>query len=171
MNVDVSNLLLNDLVELRDKINGLIWEYKDGHIYICKVRSYGRNWEEKGITNISRLRDLCYEYDGDNGIVDIYTTNTDLGEGFYNYGDTKVIKSLEDYEKWNKHKLLTYYIQRAEQELIDDAEDQERPYNQRSSHFRTYYTQEMIDEAKEELNNLPMDFEPPRNYFQYEDAE
>jgi hypothetical protein len=29
----------------------------------------------------------------------------------------------------------------------------------------------MVDEMKEELNNLPMDFEPPKNYFQYEDAE
>ena len=67
--------------------------------------------------------------------------------------------------------VLTFYIQRAEQELIDDAEDQEKPYHQRSSHFRTSYTQEMIDDAKEELNNLPMDFEPPRNYFQYSDAE
>lgn len=171
MKLDVSNLLLNELVELRDKINGLIWEYKDGHIYICQVRSYGRNWEEKGITNISRLIDLCYEYDGDNGIVDIYTTNTDLGEGFYNYGATKVIKSLEDYEKWDKHKSLNVYIQRAEQEIIDDAEDQERPFSQRRSYFKTSYTQEMIDKMKEELNNFPMDFEPPTNYFQYEDAE
>ena len=63
------------------------------------------------------------------------------------------------------------HLQRMEQELRDDAEDQEKPYNQRRSHFRTYYTQEMIDELKEEIKNLPMDFEPPRNYFQYEDAE
>lgn len=171
MKVDVSNLLLNELVELRDKINGLIWEYNDGHVYICKVRSYGRNWEEKFITNVRTLRDLCWEYDGDNGIVDIYTTNTDLGEGFYNYGDTKVIKSLEDYEKWNKHKVLTSQVEFMEDELRQDAEDQERPFNQRRSHFRTPYTQEMIDETKEEIKNLPMDFEPPRNYFQYDDAE
>ena len=171
MNVDVSNLLLNDLVELRDKINGLIWEYNDGHVYICKVRSYGRNWVERGITNICRLSDLCYEYDGENGIVDIYTTNTDLGENFYNYGSTKVIKSLEDYEKWNNYNSLTMLLQRMEEEIREDAEDQERPFNQRRSHFRTPYTQEMIDEMKEEIKSLPMDFEPPTNYFQYEDAE
>ena len=171
MKLDVSNLLLNELVELRDKINGMIWEYNDGHIYICKVRSYGRNWEEKGITNVKTLQELCYEYCGEDGIVDVYTTNTDLGEGFYNYGDTKVIKSLEDYEKWNKHEVLTNHLQRIEQELREDAEDQERPFNQRRSHFRTPYTQEMVDELKEDIKNLPMDFEPPRNYFQYEDAE
>lgn len=171
MNVDVSNLLLNDLVELRDKINGLIWEYNDGHVYICKVRSYGRNWVERGITNISRLSDLCYEYDGENGIVDIYTTNTDLGENFYNYGSTKVIKSLEDYEKWNNYNSLTMLLQRMEEEIREDAEDQERPFNQRRLHFRTPYTQEMVDELKEDIKNLPMDFEPPTNYFQYEDAE
>ena len=171
MKVDVSNLLLDELVELRDKINGLIWGYNDGHIYICKVRSYGRNWEEKGVTNLSRLKDLCYDYDGENGIVDIYTTNTDLGEGFYNYGDTKIINSLEDYEKWNQYKSLSSLIQRMEDEVREDVEDQERPFNQRRSHFRTPYTQEMIDEMKEELNNLPMDFIPPRNYFQYDNAE
>jgi hypothetical protein len=171
MNVDVSNLLLNELVELRDKINGMIWDYNDGHVYICKVRSYGRNWEEKGITNVKTLQELCYEYGGDDGIVDIYTTNTDLGEGFYNYGHTKVIKSFEDYEKWYKHKSLIDNIQRIEQELIEDAEDQNKPLMLRRSYFKTYYTQEMVDEMKEELNNLPMDFEPPRNYFQYDDAE
>ncbi len=169
MKVDVSNLLLNELVELRDKINGLIWEYNDGHVYICKVRSYGRNWVERGITNISRLSDLCYEYDGENGIVDIYTTNTDLGENFYNYGSTKVIKSLEDYEKWNNYNSLTMLLQRMEEEIREDAEDQERPFNMRSSYFRTPYTQELVDEMKEKLKNLPMDFEPPRNYFQYEE--
>jgi hypothetical protein len=29
----------------------------------------------------------------------------------------------------------------------------------------------MVDELKEDIKNLPMDFEPPKNYFQYEDAE
>jgi len=171
MKVDVSNLLLDELVELRDKLNGMIWEYNDGHVYICKVRSYGRKWNETGITNVKTLQDLCWEYFGDNGIVDVYTTNTDLGEGFSNYGDTKVIKSLEDYEKWNKYMSLTMYLQRMEDEVREDAEDQERPFNQRRSHFRTHYTQEMIDEMKEEIKNLPMDFEPPKNYFQYNDAE
>lgn len=162
--MDFSNHTLNELVELRDKLNGIIWEYNDGHVYICKVRSYGRNWEEKGITNLSRLRDVCYDYDGDNGIVDIYTTNTDLGEHFYNYGDTMIIKSLEDYEKWNKHEILSTHIQRAEQELIEDAEDNEKTFYQRRSHFKSSYTQELIDELKEELKNLPMDFEPPVRY-------
>jgi hypothetical protein len=171
MKLDVSNLLLNELVELRDKINGMIWGYNDGHIYICKVRSYGRNWVDNSVKNLITLQELCYEYGGDDGIVDVYTTNTDLGENFSNYGETMIIKSLEDYEKWNLYNGRKSLIERAEQELIDDAEDQEKPYNQRRSHFRTSYTQEMIDEAKEELNNLPMDFEPPRNYFQYEDAE
>jgi hypothetical protein len=29
----------------------------------------------------------------------------------------------------------------------------------------------MVDELKGDIKNLPMDFEPPTNYFQYEDAE
>lgn len=162
--MDFSNYTIDELVELKDKLSALISDYSDGHIYICKVRSYGRNWVEKGIKNVKSLEELCYEYSGEDGIVDIYTTNSDLGEGFYNYGDTMIIKSLEDYEKWNKHEVLTNHLQRIEQELREDEEDQERPFNQRRSYFRTPYTQEIVDELKEDLNKLPMDFEPPTRY-------
>ena len=162
--MDFSNYTIDELVELKYKLSALISDYSDGHIYICKVRSYGRNWVEKGIKNVISLEELCYEYSGEDGIVDIYTTNSDLGEGFYNYGDTMIIKSLEDYETWNKHEVLTNHLQRIEQELREDEEDQERPFNQRRSYFRTPYTQEIVDELKEDLNKLPMDFEPPTRY-------
>ena len=166
MNLDVSKLLLNELVELRDKINGMIWEYNDGHIYICKVRSYGRNWVDNSVKNLITLQELCYEYSGDDGILDIYTTNTDLGEGFYNYGATKIIKSLEDYEKWCLYNDYKKTIERAEQDIIEYAEDQERPYHQRRSYFGLNYTQEEIDKMKEKFKNIPTDFETPINYFQ-----
>ena len=162
--MDFSNYTIDELVELRDKINGLIWEYNDGHVYICEVRSYGRNWVEKGITNVKTLQDLCWEYNGDNGILDIYTTNSDLGEDFSNYGDTMIIKSLEDYEKWSLYEGHKNIIERAEQHIIEYAEDQERPYNQRRSYFGLNYTQEEVDRMKEELNKLPTDFEPPTRY-------
>ena len=162
--MDFSNYTIDELVELKYKINCLITDYSDGHIYICKVRSYGRNWEEKGIKNVKSLEDLCYEYSGEDGIVDIYTTNSDLGEDFYNYGDTMIIKSLEDYEKWYNFTSLTNYIKQGEQHLIDYAEDQERPYSQKQFRFGTYHTQEEIDNMKERLKTLPTDFEYPISY-------
>ena len=107
---------------------------------------------------------MCYEYGGDDGIVDVYTTNTDLGD-FSNYGNTKIIKSLEDYEKWSLYNNYKKTIERAEQDIIEYAEDQERPYHQRRSYFGLNYTQEEIDKMKEKFKNIPTDFEAPINYF------
>jgi len=165
MKVDVSKCSIEELVELKYKINCLITDYSDGHIYICKVRSYGRNWDDNSVKNPITLQELCYEYYGDDGIVDVYTTNTDLGEDFSNYGDTMIIKSLEDYEKWSLYNGRKRVIERAEQDIIEHAEDQERPYNQRRSHFPPIYTQEIVDRMKLEFSELPTDFETPINYF------
>ena len=162
--MDFSNYTIDELVELKDKLNALISDYSDGHIYICKVRSYGRNWVEKGIKNVKSLEELCYEYSGEDGIVDIYTTNSDLGEGFYNYGDTMIIKSLEDYEKWSSYEGHKNIIERAEQHIIEYAEDQDKPYTLRRSHFPPIYSQEDVDRMKENLNKLPTDFETPTRY-------
>ena len=165
MKIDVSKCSIDELVELKYKINCLITDYSDGHIYICKVRSYGRNWIQTSVKNIVTLQELCYEYGGDDGIVDVYTTNTDLGD-FSNYGNTKIIKSLEDYEKWSLYNNYKKTIERAEQDIIEYAEDQERPYHQRRSYFGLNYTQEEIDKMKEKFKNIPTDFETPINYFQ-----
>ena len=164
MKIDVSKCSIDELVELKYKINCLITDYSDGHIYICKVRSYGRNWDDNSVKNLITLQELCYEYGGDDGIVDVYTTNTDLGD-FSNYGNTKIIKSLEDYEKWSLYNNYKKTIERAEQDIIEYAEDQERPYHQRRSYFGLNYTQEEIDKMKEKFKNIPTDFETPINYF------
>jgi hypothetical protein len=159
--IDLTNYTIDQLVELQSEVNNLVSNYSDGHIYICKVRSYGRNWNENWIKNSKTLQDLCYEYNGDNGIVDVYTTNKDLGEDFSNYGDTMFIKSIEDYEKWSKYKSLSNVIKMSEQHLIDYEEDQKKSFYDQQFRFGPYYTQEVIDEMKEELKALPTDFEEP----------
>ena len=166
--IDLSNYTIDQLVQLQSKVNNLISDYSDGHIYICKVRSYGRNWNE-WIKNTKTLQDLCNNYGGDDGIVDVFTTNKDLGEDFSNYGDTMIIKSVEDYEKWSKYKSLTNRIERAEKELIESKGESEsyNPFSlngRRPSFFGTTYTQDEIDIMKMELKNLPTDFEEPVRY-------
>ena len=168
--IDLSNYTINQLTELQSKVNNLISDYSDGHIYICKVRSYGRNWNENWIKNTKTLQDLCNEYAGDDGIVDVFTTNKDLGKGFSNYGDTMIIKSVEDYQKWSKYKSLSNQIERAEKELLE-SRDEISSYNpfslngRRPSFFgTTTYTQDEIDIMKMELKNLPTDFEEPVRY-------
>ena len=75
MNLDT--LTLQELVRLKNDIANRIYSYEDGFLYICKVRSYGRVWTETP-KNIYEVQELCYHYDGDDGIVDVYTTNPNL---------------------------------------------------------------------------------------------
>ena len=149
--IDLSNYSIDQLVKLRNKVNNLISDYSDGHIYICKVRSYGRNWNENWIKNTKTLQDLCNEYGGDDGIVDVFTTNKDLGEDFSNYGDTMIIKSVEDYQKWSIYESLSNEIAKAEKLSL----------NEKRSYFGPTYTKDEIDQMKENLKNLPTDFEEP----------
>ena len=64
--IDLSNYTINQLTKLQSKVNKLISDYSDGHIYICKVRSYGRNWNENWIKNTKTLQDLCSYPDCEN---------------------------------------------------------------------------------------------------------
>ena len=79
-------------------------------------------------------------------------------------GDTMIIKSLEDYQKWSKYKSLSNRIQIAEKELIEYAEDQKKLFYKQQFRFGPTYTQENIDRMKEELKALPTDFEEPVRY-------
>ena len=94
--MEFSNLSFDELIELRNKVNNLIYSHEDGYLYICKVRSYGRNWTEN-IKNTLELEELCDRYNGDDGIVDVYSTNPNL-KGIYNYGALMYIESKEDYD-------------------------------------------------------------------------
>ena len=51
MNIDLSNYTIDQLTQLQSKVNKLISDYSDGHIYICKIKSYGRNSTNKNIRN------------------------------------------------------------------------------------------------------------------------
>ena len=77
MNLDLTQYTIEELLTLKNEIENHVHSYSDGFVYICKVRSYGRNWNER-VSNPYTLQDLCYRYDGYDGIVDIYSTNPDL---------------------------------------------------------------------------------------------
>ena len=70
--MDLSNYTIEQLVELKEKINSQIYSFEDGYFYICKINSYGRSWEDKGITNPYTLQELCYQYNGDEGILNVF---------------------------------------------------------------------------------------------------
>ena len=156
--MDLSNLSFEELVELRNTVDGMIRSYKDGYLYICKVRSYGRNWTEYP-NNVVELDELCMRYDGQDGIVDVYTTNPNLGS-FYNYGDLMYIESQEDYDKWRNYDELKRFIPQIKNEL--DAWDNRDnfSFNKRPL-FSPTYTREDLAEFERKLAEYDMSFVPP----------
>jgi hypothetical protein len=165
----LKNLTIEELIEVQSKSSGIIHDYKDGYFYICEVRSYGRNWKNSDIYNTHTLQELCYQYGGDDGIVDVYSNNPDLS-GIDNYGVLKFIPSVEDHNKWKEYMYLKNSIPRHEVELKVWEERENVPFRQRPS-FAPFYTREDIDGQKLKLENFDMNFVEPKSYISYDDEE
>ena len=159
--MELSNLPFEELVELRNKIDGMIRSYKDGYLYICKVRSYGRNWNEN-INNVFELEELCQRYSGDDGIVDVYSTNPNLKD-IYNYGDLRYIESQEDYNNWYRYEQLKRLIPQIKKELDEWDNRDNVPFNQRPF-FEPTYTRVDLAEYELKLGVYDMFFVPPKSY-------
>lgn len=157
--IDLSQYTVEELVELKDTIANRINEYEDGYFYICNVRSYGRNWKDSGITNTHTLQDLCYEYFGDNGIVDVYSNNPNIHD-IQNYGDLAYVPTQEDYTAWSDYTYLKNEIPRHEEDLKAWEERDNLPFRERPS-FAPYYTREDIAALKTRLENYDMSFVAP----------
>ena len=155
--MNLSDYTFDELVKLKNEIENHLHSVSDGFLYLCKVRSYGRNWTERP-SNTYVLNELCWQYDGDNGIVDVYTTNPDLN--LQNYGNVYYIKSEEEYEAWRKWDYLTKRIPEMEKELEEWENRDNVPFNQRPL-FSPYFTRETIDEYKKELEEYDMSFSKP----------
>ena len=158
----LKNLTIEELLEVQSKSSGIIHDFKDGYFYICEVRSYGRNWKSSHIYNTHTLQELCYQYDGDDGIVDVYSNNPDLS-GIHNYGVLKFIPSVEDHKKWKDYTYLKNSIPRHEEELDNWDKRENVPFKYQPS-FAPFYTREDIDEMKLKLENFDMNFVEPKSY-------
>lgn len=152
-------LTIHELVKLRNEIDNRIHNYKDGYFYICKVRSYGRNWTDNHIHNTYTLQELCYRYNGDEGIVDVYSNNPDLSK-IDNYGNVMFVPTVEDYEASKKYDFLVRTIPEAEETLAEWGNRENIPFQYRPK-FSPFYTQEDIDRFKLELENFDMSFVAP----------
>jgi hypothetical protein len=125
----LNSLSIEELQEAQLITANLIHAYEDGFTYECHVRSYGRNWTERH-NNSYTVQELCNQYSGEDGIVDIYTNNPNLQVD--NYGDTLCFPTLEDAEVWRSHRFLTNAIPNWKKELQawenrDSAPFRERP--------------------------------------------
>jgi hypothetical protein len=157
--MNIEQYTIEELVELKNKISNAIYDYKDGYFYICNVRSYGRNWNEKGVYNTHTLQELCYEYYGDNGIVDVFSNNPDLSK-IDNYGDVMFVPTEKDYDKWKEHEYLKNSIPRIEEELVKWDNRDEVPFGSRPN-FAPIYTHEDLGDYKKQLEEYDMTFVAP----------
>jgi hypothetical protein len=161
MKLDITNYTIEELVELKNNIVNRIENYSDGYVYLCNVRSYGRIWKEH-VYNTHTLQELCYRYFGDDGIVDVYSTNPDLSH-IENYGDVKYIKSVDDYDRWKYYEHLKRMVVDTEEELnVWDKRD-DIPFNQRPM-FSPIYSREDLEGLRIELSEYNMSFSVPTPY-------
>jgi len=65
---------------------------EDGFLYVTRLRCYGMVYSDTH-KNSFTVQELCDEYYGDNGIVDVYTNNPN--HGIDTYGSVKVVSSEE----------------------------------------------------------------------------
>ncbi len=155
----LKNLSIDELNEVRNTASHLIYHYEDGFQYECKVRSYGRNWTEK-LKNSHAVQDLCYEYDGENGIIDVYTNNPDLN--IHNYGSTYYFPSMEEAERWRSHTYTAKRIPEWKKELEEWENRDSIPFNSRP-HFAPFYSAEEITEREAQLEkDAPSIVQPVR---------
>ena len=157
----ITNFTIEELVELKAQIDEHIHSYKDGYLYICRVHSYGRHWNVY-IGNVYTLQELCHRYTGDEGIVDVYSTNPDLS--IENYGTVMFIETQEDYDKWHECEQLKQYIIKDAEEALNKWKNRENVPFLEQPRFKPTYTQSDIEEMKAELAKTESTFTPPRNY-------
>ena len=155
--IDFTKHSVEELRDLENRISSYLYTREDGFKYICECRSYGRRWTEKP-TNELAVNDLCLQYDGYDGIVDVYTTNPDAK--IQNYGLVCYIKSEEEYEKHKQSEILKSLIESTEKELKEWEDRDNVPFNQRPN-FAPIYTEQDILNWRNELETFEWSYEEP----------
>ena len=78
--------------EKADKLYSEIINTSDGFLYVTKLRCYGSiHWRTH--KNEFCVQDLCDEYTGENGIVEVYTNNPN--HTISSYGDVEYMTEQE----------------------------------------------------------------------------
>ena len=165
MEMDFTQHSVEELRELQNKIGYYLQTRNDDFVYICEIRSYGKNWVNK-YTNELAVNDLCADYDGYDGIVDVYTTNPDAN--ISNYGEVNYIKSEDQYRKWKQSETLISQIKSAEDKLAKWNDRDNIPFHSRPT-FAPMWTEQDILGWRNELETIEWDYEEPVSIKKSED--
>lgn len=76
---EYSKYTLEELIELKKKINQYINDYTDGYFYACNTLKYGHR-SHHIYNNFEMARKVFLSYNGDNGFCDLYTNNPKILE-------------------------------------------------------------------------------------------
>ena len=139
--IDFTQHSVEELRELENKISHYLHTRKDGFTYICEVRSYGRNWKQV-LTNEVAVNDLCMGYDGEDGIVDVYTTNPNAK--IENYGQVMYVQTEMDYSKWKKSNELNGLIKSTEEKLKNWEDRDNIPFHSRPTFSPMWSEQDIL---------------------------
>jgi hypothetical protein len=94
--IEEIRLTQKKLSDLRSQLH----KQNDGFLYLTCLRCYGSlNYET--YTNKFLVQELCNEYDGWNGIVDVYTTNPNHDIKSYGTVHVKSLKEIKNISKEN----------------------------------------------------------------------
>ena len=96
--------LIKEIEALESKLSALrsqLHEHTDGFLYLTCLCSYGSvNWQTHN--NEYTVQELCNEYDGYDGIVNVYTTNPN--SSISNYGEVSVM-TLDEIQNISKDNI------------------------------------------------------------------
>jgi hypothetical protein len=158
--IDLSLLSFEELIELSGKVNFLINNYKDEYFYICEVRSYGSSHIQTPL-NTHVLTELTHLFNGDDGIMDVYTNNPSLE--ISNYGDVFYIKSKEDFYSWREYSLLKQNVETIKEELNKSKVFPTLPLSKQPL-FGSIYEESDLIEAQYKFEHFKNDFSFPVLY-------
>jgi hypothetical protein len=145
----LSNLKFKDWIVVRDLIEKKISSFSDGFFYECEIRSYG-SVTKKNFTNSFTVQELCYSYNGDNGIVDVYTNNPKLDIKNYS-GTVYYFPSQLEAEKW-KNYVSNDKLVEQEFKKIKEWEESILPIHKKVM-FPPSYTKDQLLEIRRKLDN------------------
>jgi len=108
--------LIQEIQSLEERLSNLrsqLSEHSDGFVYLTCLRCYGSLTYET-YTNKFFVQELCDEYYGDNGIVDVYTTNSNHGISTYGAVYTMSLEDLQEISQNNisMSRAITNWIAR-----------------------------------------------------------
>ena len=95
---EYSKYTLEELIELKKKINQYINDYTDGYFYACNTLKYGHR-SHHIYNNFEMARKVFLSYNGDNGFCDLYTNNPKILEIYSGGGDLYYIENEELFQK------------------------------------------------------------------------